>query len=652
MEMDKVENTVLNKEVDAIERGVPGEQFRYEVFTTVMSSIPSQRDRFAGLTEEQRFAEFRAGEESPAKLAELRVAHDAIQLTPVEVSLPEVLPVDAPEFRIWHLPDRIAFDARLDAAEIEFEEARDYIAEAEQMTIMSDVSVAPPAGRDAYERLARARDEVAVALAEVQRFEAFTTVMGTQSERDRLAGLTEDQRVAEFVASEQSPALLAEIRKEHDSQQPQVLPDNLEELLRADTPELRVDTTSVLPDNLEELLRADTPELRVDTTTVLPDNLEELLRADTPEVRVETATVLPDNLEELLRADTPEPSVHTPTVMPGNNLDELLRTERLANARELGERQALQGIPAKWDPTIYDEWDQNHFDWFVNYQMEVQPERTLLLTDEEIYYEYLATQFENRGEEVMYQNDLAIQSRNMGVILPFPNYALDLIKEGRGSKLASNQLAIDPLTGALIPPDTPSETQTDLHNKSELQTTQNLRFEAWQGVIGSIESESTRMAILTLDQQRLEYEASQISPERFQQVRAVHDSAYGYGVVKPIPPEKGSLAHWAVELTEAANKNRRPLSGSEFKQIVSSIESCSRGADLEKAKAREVAVLLAKVHGPSGEDLFRDPELRSAYKAAFTPDQNVTQTRLPSTQEPKAQVAEKNNRTVIPIRMR
>ncbi|MCU1737543.1 MULTISPECIES: hypothetical protein [unclassified Pseudomonas] len=78
--------------------------------------------------------------------------------------------------------------------------------------------------------------------------------------------------------------------------------------------------------------------------------------------------------------------------------------------------------------------------------------------------------------------------------------------------------------------------------------------------------------------------------------------------------------YWAKELTEAANNNRRPLSGSEFKQVVSSIESCSRGASIEKAKAREVAALLAKAHGPSGENLFRDPELRSAYKAALAPD--------------------------------
>ena len=464
MENEKVNNTENYRPADGIERGIPGEQFRYEVFTTVMNSIAAQRDRLAGLTEEQRFAEFRASEESPAKLAELRATHDALQPQPSVVRLAFVLPDDAPEFRIANLPDKIDFDYRLDLAEIEFEEALEYITDAELMTRMTDVSVAPPAGREAYERLARARDEVAVALAEVQRYKEFTTVMGTQSDRDRLAGLTEDQRVAEFVASERHPVMFAQIRAEHDSQRPQILPVSLEELRRAETPELRVDTTTVLPDNLEELLRAEAPELRVDAATVLPDNLEELLRA---------------------------------------------------------------------------------------------------------------------------------------------------------------------------------ETSADQH-----------KFEAWQGVMGSLDSEKPRMAILSVVQRRAEYAASQIGPERFQQVRAEHDRVNGYGATKPTPPEKGSLAHWANELTEAANKNRRPLSGSEFKQVVSSIENCSRGADMEKAKAREVTGLLAKVHGPSGESLFRDPELRNAYKSAIAPERYNSQAVAPGTHAPMEKDAEKSTKTVVPTRMR
>jgi hypothetical protein len=189
-------------------------------------------------------------------------------------------------------------------------------------------------------------------------------------------------------------------------------------------------------------------------------------------------------------------------------------------------------------------------------------------------------------------------------------------------------------------------------NHDRLSNTDQQKFEAWQGVMGSLESEKPRMVILTDQQRRAEYEASQIGPERFQQVRAEHDLVNGYGTAKPSPPEKGSLAHWANELTEAANKNRRPLSGSEFKQVVSSIESCSRGADMEKAKAREVAGLLAKVHGPSGESLFRDPELRNAYKSAIAPDRNNSQAGAPGTQTPAEQATEKNNRTATPMRMR
>ncbi|MCU1737542.1 MULTISPECIES: hypothetical protein [unclassified Pseudomonas] len=187
---------------------------------------------------------------------------------------------------------------------------------------------------------------------------------------------------------------------------------------------------------------------------------------------------------------------------------------------------------------------------------------------------------------------------------------------------------------------------------NSLSDTYQQKFEAWQGVMGSLDFEKPRMALLTVDQRRAEYEASQSGPERFKKVRAEHDLVNGYGAIKPAPPEKGSLSHWENELTEAANKTRRPLSGSEFKQIVSSIESCSRGADMEKAKAREVTGLLAKVHGPSGESLFRDPELREAYKAAITPYRNKLQSGSEINQEAAEQVSVRNNRATGPTRAR
>ncbi|MHC5209068.1 hypothetical protein, partial [Pseudomonas chlororaphis] len=179
-------------------------------------------------------------------------------------------------------------------------------------------------------------------------------------------------------------------------------------------------------------------------------------------------------------------------------------------------------------------------------------------------------------------------------------------------------------------------------NSGRLSNTDEQKFEAWRGVMGSLESEKLRMAVLTDSQQRAEYEASQVGPERYQALRAEHDQVNGYAMAKPAEPEKGSLSHWANELREAANKTRRPLSGLEFKQIVNSVENCSRGADMEKAKALEVAGLLAKVHGPSGGNLFRDPELRNAYKAAISPDRSKLQSVAPTNQEAADHVTAKN----------
>lgn len=90
-------------------------------------------------------------------------------------------------------------------------------------------------------------------------------------------------------------------------------------------------------------------------------------------------------------------------------------------------------------------------------------------------------------------------------------------------------------------------------------------------------------------------------------------------------PDEGSMSYWKSEIEAASNRSRRPLSGSEFKKVVNAIENCSRGADIEKANAREIAGLLAKIHGPSGESLFKDPELRNAYKSAITTDRSTQQ---------------------------
>ena len=119
---------------------------RYEAFTSVMGSVESQRERMAGLTENQRFAEFEASEQSPERLAEVRAEHDAARST-----------------------------------------------------------------------LEPARPGAALSNNVAERYEAFTSVMGSvESQRERMAGLTENQRFAEFEASEQSPERLAQVRAEHD----------------------------------------------------------------------------------------------------------------------------------------------------------------------------------------------------------------------------------------------------------------------------------------------------------------------------------------------------------------------------------------------------------------------------------------------------
>ncbi|MEB0221344.1 hypothetical protein [Pseudomonas sp. AB12(2023)] len=85
------------------------------------------------------------------------------------------------------------------------------------------------------------------------------------------------------------------------------------------------------------------------------------------------------------------------------------------------------------------------------------------------------------------------------------------------------------------------------------------------------------------------------------------------------PVKQVSLPEWSAVLDQVANKERRGLSGGEFKSVVASIENASRGYELDKALVQEVASKLAKVHGPSSERLFKDPVLRSAYKSGNAP---------------------------------
>lgn len=74
------------------------------------------------------------------------------------------------------------------------------------------------------------------------------------------------------------------------------------------------------------------------------------------------------------------------------------------------------------------------------------------------------------------------------------------------------------------------------------------------------------------------------------------------------------LSDWAILLAEVLQKQRRPLSGAEFKELVTALEGAARDANTQKAEIHQVVGLLAKVHGASGESLFRDNELRGAYR--------------------------------------
>lgn len=74
------------------------------------------------------------------------------------------------------------------------------------------------------------------------------------------------------------------------------------------------------------------------------------------------------------------------------------------------------------------------------------------------------------------------------------------------------------------------------------------------------------------------------------------------------------LSDWAILLAEVLQKQRRPLSGAEFKELVTALEGAARNANTQKTEIHQVVGLLAKVHGSSGESLFRDNELRGAYR--------------------------------------
>lgn len=101
-----------------------------------------------------------------------------------------------------------------------------------------------------------------------------------------------------------------------------------------------------------------------------------------------------------------------------------------------------------------------------------------------------------------------------------------------------------------------------------------------------------------------------------------------------------SLEHWEKELPRILSGQRRPLSGSEFKEVVHAIEATVWETDAERYKAYGLVGVLAKVHGPSGEWLFRDGNIRSVYRQGLDAPSQVS--RVEST------AAANHDRTHIP----
>lgn len=99
------------------------------------------------------------------------------------------------------------------------------------------------------------------------------------------------------------------------------------------------------------------------------------------------------------------------------------------------------------------------------------------------------------------------------------------------------------------------------------------------------------------------------------------------------------LHFWTQEMAAIEDQRRRPLSGSEFKQVVASIEDHARGAQIYKAEAVDAAGRLAALHGNGGELLFRDPALRNGYVAGLNGRQSVQQDIEPAAVAPSVESA-------------
>lgn len=103
------------------------------------------------------------------------------------------------------------------------------------------------------------------------------------------------------------------------------------------------------------------------------------------------------------------------------------------------------------------------------------------------------------------------------------------------------------------------------------------------------------------------------------------------------------LSYWHKTLKDVLGNKRRPLSGGEFKELVGFLDDVPRDPLAKKHELAEVTGLLAKAHGPSGESLFRDPDVRAAYRHGLDPEVSTATTppcsaapKIPLTDRPRS----------------
>ncbi|NWC90516.1 hypothetical protein [Pseudomonas reactans] len=705
MDNEKVEDVNSVSLNGNIERAAPSEQFRYDAFMTAMNSFAIQRERLAGMTEVQRFSEFKASEESPSALAEVRVKHDALNPDSPKVKVENFLRGEGPDFRIDTLPDKIDFNGRLDIAELEFEEAHQSVVDLEIKAAMSGESVNPLEAKEDYVRLALARDELAVALSNMSRYKDFIAEVREPLERERFDTLNENQQIAEFIASEQSPGFLAEVRAAYGYVQRQILPDNIEELLRADTPAMALgavaeSTTNSAPkpqlepvelgfETLMAGLREDDPKLGFDhlmNTMRTADSNRSSQSNGLTELGANSSgapAMARVNVKSVsqLEADWREmqlDGLSNLTKMRYSVRDELISEIREQRTSLASQAKALQkgmtpaeAYGAKGRDLALVEEGIKRLDEATKKLTERSSDGSSITSsieyDNKLFQQHIRVGQSFDGSK---QDDWVAGQLSGGKLS-----SLDSIVANDGSKsvdvqrservkniVASIWTGQGIYTGHAGPNLNLKDLVQGEVNARKVENASNgqehiaallkLSPEGITAKINQIDKDIQKLsASRPMWEKIANFVGIQVKPSEQtlqlkaqQQIqRALRDELEVKTPVVAEPLHKSTpvpvdVGHWKTELERISKNERRPLSGSEFKQAISAVESSSRGADEQKVRARETAGLLAKVHGASTETLFKDPELRKACKDALT----ATQTRTEAMKE-RAGTAEAEN---------